>query len=307
MINKINVLVIGYGSIGKRHVNILRELGYHVSVLSRRDIEYPNSYKDLSTALVDVKPQYIVIANETSEHDRILSELKEANFNKKILIEKPIFHQMIEENYRFDEIYVGYNLRFHPIIQKLYKELKDERILSVHTYVGQYLPNWRPDTDYSTSYSSKTSRGGGVIRDLSHELDYLQFLFGNWNSLVSLGGKFSSLKINTDDLFAIIYESDYCPLISLQLNYLDHITQRMMIVNAEEKTYKIDLISNTLQINEQVFTFNVERNETYKNQHIAVINGDRDFLCSYKEGINIVKMIGAIEKSSEAKEWKKNE
>ena len=62
------VLVSGFGSIGKRHVRILREMGHKVHVFSRRKLSEEEHFQDIETSLQEVQPEYVVIANETSEH-----------------------------------------------------------------------------------------------------------------------------------------------------------------------------------------------------------------------------------------------
>lgn len=302
-----NVLVIGYGSIGQRHARILTEMGYEVSVVSRRELNQVKRYSSVKNAIEKENPVYIVIANETSAHKDTLIQIEEQSFQGKILVEKPIFNSSVENNFHFKQLYVGYNLRFNPVISSLKKELMNKRIYTVHAYVGQYLPSWRPDSDYTQSYSSKAGQGGGVLRDLSHELDYLDFLFGNWETLSASGGKFSNLQIDSEDSFGMLYKTQKCPLISLQLNYLDILTQRIIIVNAENTTYKADLIQNTLQINDEIIKHKVGRDETYIGEHQALLNDQKENLCDFDQGIKIVSMIEAAEKASRERIWVYNE
>ncbi|OXS79280.1 Gfo/Idh/MocA family protein [Domibacillus enclensis] len=301
-----NVLVIGYGSIGKRHESILRLLGCFTEVVSRHKKNNGIFHENIHEALRNGNYDYLIIANETKDHEETLNYLVNQQ-NKKILVEKPIFSHLPQRELYFPNLYVGYNLRFHPVIQALHHQLLNEPVISVQAYVGQYLPSWRPGSDYTKSYSASVDKGGGVLRDLSHELDYLQFLFGEWNELTASGGKFSDLKIESDDHFSVLYRTSKVPLISVQVNYLDFITQRFVIVNTDKHTYKADLVNNTLKKNEQIQKFYVNRDDTYRAQHVAVLNGEREFLCTYEEGLRVVKMIEACEKASKEKVWLYNE
>ncbi|MNJ66833.1 hypothetical protein D3C77_629470 [compost metagenome] len=47
----------------------------------------------------------------------------------------------------------------------------------------------------------------------------------------------------------------------------------------------------------------VEKDFTYIEQHQAVINNDYRYLCTFKEGIEIVEMIETIEQSVRIKGW----
>lgn len=305
--NKFKCLVIGYGSIGQRHTRLLNELGHHVAVVSRRKVDYSHLYNDIKEALLVEQPSYIVIANETSEHEKTINEIRRFGYDQKILVEKPLFPKLINRDIDLPKLYIGYNLRFHPLVQTLFNELKSSDIISVFCYVGQYLPSWRPGVDYTESYSASSSKGGGVLRDLSHELDYLQFLFGEWKEITALGGKFSPLKIDSDDLFSLVYHTELVPHVTLQMNYLDHIVQRILIINTEKSTYKADFIQNTLQINDELLQFNVEKDDTYKKQHLAILNDENEYLCSYENGLSIVKMIEKAEQASKEKVWVSNE
>lgn len=307
MLTEKNCLVIGYGSIGQRHETILNELGHRVSVVSRRTINYPLSYASIEEAIRCEKPEYIIVANETSEHEKTLAKLIQLGYKDKILVEKPLYANVSDIEESPVSTFVGYNLRFHPIVQRLAEELSQKQVISVQSYVGQYLPTWRPGTDYRDSYSASKARGGGVLRDLSHELDYLQMLFGEWKEMSANGGNFSNLELDSDDHFTLIYRTEDVPTITVHMNYLDHITQRFIVINTNSTTYRADFISNTLQVNDEVFQFIVGRDDTYKNQHLAVLNDELGSLCTFNEGYNLLKMIKGAELASKEKVWVSNE
>lgn len=307
MTNVKRAVVIGYGSIGERHTKILSSLGIPTAVVSRHPIDVEKSYSRIEEAIEMEQPEYIIVANETYLHEQTLNSIQNTKYDKKILVEKPLFASCTEASYSFSSLYVGYNLRFHPIIQKLYELLKGAQVIAVHTYVGQYLPTWRPNTDYTKCYSADVTKGGGVIRDLSHELDYLQFLFGSWSEMTAQGGKISNLEIQSDDYFSLLYRTNKGVNVSVEMNYLDRIIQRQMTVHTNQHTYKADFIQQTLQIDHEVIKFTVERDDTYINQHVAIINNELDTLCNLQEGLNTVQMIEMAEKCAKEKVWMKNE
>lgn len=141
------------------------------------------------------------------------------------------------------------------------------------------------------------------MRDLSHELDLAQNMFGDWQCLTALGGKFSNLEISTDDTFSILMKTNQCPVMSIQLNYLDRIKQRNITVNGDNGTINIDLVSNKVRFNESEVDFEVETNDTYIAQHKAVISGDLSNICTFDEAFNVVKTIEAIELSTKSAQW----
>lgn len=301
-------VVVGYGSIGERHARILQNLEVKTAVVSSRTIDFPIVYTVLTEAIEHFNPDYIVVANKTSEHYSTLSQLANQGWGGTVLVEKPLFHEMKElpaaHNMR---IFVAYNLRFHPVLIRLRAALQEERILSVTAYAGQYLPDWRPQRDYRMTYSARKEEGGGVLRDLSHELDYLIWLFGPWVRLTALGGHFSSLATTGDDFCGVLMETENCPLISLQINCMDRPGRREMVVVTDQHTIKIDFNKATIEQDGEIEFFNVERNDTYCAQHNAVVNNSHEYLCTYDEGREVVRMIGAIERSISHKEWICNE
>ena len=116
------VLIIGYGSIGQRHEKLLKKLGVIVSIFSRRKIKIPNRLDQLSK-INEFKFKYVIIANETSEHFKYLRLLRKHNYKGIILVEKPLFHKYIDvKRLNLKKVYVAYNFRFNPIINKI-KEL----------------------------------------------------------------------------------------------------------------------------------------------------------------------------------------
>lgn len=298
-----NVAVVGAGSIGSRHQRILKQLGHQVSVVSANSPDA--DFRSMSDALERESFDYVVIASQTSQHVTDLSALINNRFSGRVLIEKPLFEKLhtLEDN-NFSFAAVGYNLRFHPAIVWLKDTLpKLGKLSSANFYVGQYLPTWRPDSDYRKSSSARDISGGGVLRDLSHELDLEQYLFGDWQQLTAVGGKFSDLEIATDDTFSILMTSTKCNAISVQLNYIDRIKQRYITINGNNGTVSIDLISNTAKFNDLDVKFSVNADDSYVAQHLAVISNDSQNTCSLSEALKVVETIQAIEKSAEKLKW----
>jgi len=299
-----NCLVVGYGSIGARHANILKKMGHSVNVVSKRNVEDFFCHKTIKGVLAKKNIDYAIIANETCKHYESFMELNELGYSGKLLIEKPVFLDYLSlQHSDFENVFVAYNLRFHPLIQKLREFLKDNEICSIQAYVGQYLPNWRPGTDYTGSYSASKAQGGGVLRDLSHELDYINWIAGGWKRVAAIGGKFSDLQIDSDDIFVLLLEMENCPVASVQMNYLDRTTHREIIVNMKDHSIKVDLLHSTLEIDGEMASFEDEKDITYTIQHTAILNGDYAAACTLKQGMDVLKLIHAAESASKKQEW----
>jgi len=143
-----------------------------------------------------------------------------------------------------------------------------------------------------------------VIRDLSHELDYLSWMMGRWLRVAALGGQFSKLEINSDDVFILLFETDRCPAITVHLNYLDRGPHRTLRVNTEEHTFGVDLIEESLCVDGNlVSSYNLERDATYRAEHEAIIDGNFAQLCTLEEGQEVINLIEAAEKSVWTEKW----
>lgn len=299
-------VVVGYGSIGARHVRVLSELGCNVAVVSRREVDVPMRFATIAEAVESFHPEYIVIANATTEHKDSLKALRSAGFAGIVLVEKPLFaeYKTPEElGIQSGGVFVAYNLRFHPVLQRLHSLLEHERILTFHAHIGQYLPQWRPDRDYRTVYSAHKEQGGGALRDLSHEVDYVLWMCGAWRRLAALGGHISHLEISSDDVFSLMLETERAPVVTIQLNYLDRVAQREIVINTENHTFRANLIAGTLSVDGVVESFTVERDDTYRNQHRDILEHGAQTACSFQEGNAVMQMIAAAEQANRTQTW----
>jgi predicted dehydrogenase len=301
--------VIGFGSIGMRHVRLLEGLGVETAVVSRRDVGASKVYSTLNAAISDWQPDYVVVASKTQEHLKDFQALAEAGFDGTVIMEKPLFdHATDLPEHAFKQIFVAYNLRFHPVLQRFKKLLEDTVPYAVHAYVGQYLPDWRPDADYRKSYSAQKAEGGGVLRDLSHELDYLNWILKGWNQLTAAGGHLSNLEIDSDDIFSVLFESHRCPVVSVQLNYLDSTVRREVLALTDQGSIRADLVKGTVEFTDETGKFKTEtfecgRDDTYISLHRAALAGDDDFLCSLDQGLDVLRIIDAAETAAVERTW----
>lgn len=298
-------VVLGYGAIGERHARLLVEAQCSVAVVSRRSIDFAPYYSELSRALSDWQPEYVVVADRTSEHRRAMETLVTHGFQGRVLIEKPLFDRLSAlPRHSFSLAAVAYNLRCHPLLTKLKSLLDDStQLVTANIYVGSYLPDWRPKTDYRQSYSAKRAQGGGVLRDLSHELDYVLWLFGSWRRLTASGGHFSHLEIDSDDSYALLMETQRCPLVSIHMNYLDRVPRREILVNTDQHTIRVDLINNTMVIDGVQETVSGTRVDTYRAEHQAMLAGNTAGLCSLEDAMETLATIEAAERAAASHAW----
>jgi predicted dehydrogenase len=289
-------LVVGQGSIGHRHARMLAGLGCDVAVVSRRNGNEYQTYSDLGEALERENPAYVVIANETSRHKATADALAAAGFTGTVLVEKPLFDRRFPlPKSNFKKSAVAYNLRFHPIFLTLKDKLAGRQVLAVEAYVGQWLPDWRPGTDHRASYSSHAAMGGGVLRDLSHELDLIWWLFGPWSRIAALGGRRADVTVDSDDVWSVLFELESGAAATLHLNYLDRPGRRRLVVLTADTTFVADLSASTLTINGETTRFEIDRDDTYRAEHRAMIADGPGEPCTLAEGLAVLDTVAAIE------------
>lgn len=299
-----SVLVVGYGSIGARHARLLVDAGCNVAVVSKREVNFPKQFRTLEEGWLLHQPSLVILANPTAAHYAALVELVQLGYSESVLVEKPLFDKStaLPEN-KFRQLRVAYNLRFHPALIRLREVLQGQRVVSVQAYVGQYLPDWRPGVDYRNCYSAHAEHGGGALLDLSHDLDYLSWIFGSWRRVAAIGGKLSLLEITSDDMFSLLYESDLCPAICVQLNYLDKVGRRRAIVNTQLHTYEVDLRRSTLKFDEELQYFPTERDTTYRALHAAVLSGSPEQACTVQEALDTLALCDAAKDAAKGGHW----
>lgn len=297
------ILVIGYGSIGSRHARIAFELGHTVHVVSRRGgVDgfpcHPNVHAAVSSRAFDAA----IIATETGRHAQDIATLAECDFAGRMLVEKPLASSEVEalqtpEDMR-ERIFIAYNLRHHPVLQELRVQLAHESVLNVSCHVGQHLSQWRSDRVMGDTYSSRREGGGGVLRDLSHELDYMIWLFGPWASVTAIGGKIGDLPGDADDCWAVSIRFANGAVGSLGLDYFCHRPIRRLLVNTDRHTFEADLISASLS-GSGTRTWPVARDDTYRLQlEILLAPSPPSVLCSFEDGLATTRLIGAIEQAA---------
>lgn len=295
------VLIVGNGSIGKQHTISVLKLGHTPIVVTqfpdnKKNVRYTSSIDDTIDLDIDVA----IICTPTDQHlNDFLDIINKTNVNK-ILIEKPVTSNSIDAEKiqkiveaRKIEVYVAFDMRFIPQLQYIKNNLNEikNRIRLVKIHCGQYLPDWRPNTDYRLSYSSNKNKGGGVDLDLTHEIDYMQWLFGLPSKIDFIGTyNISSLEINSPDYFKGIYNyTDF--IIDVELDYFRKLDRKLTILGENEVLVELDFIKNTLIYNgDQIYL--ESKNSPIIDEDCAFLKSEKNnFLCSLNESIDVLKLI----------------
>jgi len=310
------VLLVGCGSAGKRHLNNLIRIPAvrHIFVYSKVK-NCLSGLKDthkvsLIRSLNDVQVDLAIIANETYKH--VDTALALAKKGIHLFIEKPLSHclsakiRLLKRISRRNKVIlgIGYNLRYLGALKLIKSELSRKTVgdvCFVKIEAGQYLPSWRTGRDYRFSYSASKKRGGGAALDLSHEIDYMRYLFGEPRYWKTVKAKVSGLKIDSDDIFEGVYVYDNF-ICNVHLDYLQRDKKRIIRIEGNKGRLICDLINKKITIlsrgkkrkvtNKKLF----DMDKTYSNEISgfvrSVIKNDAP-LVTIEDGIRALELIEA--------------
>lgn len=259
------ILIVGLGSIGRRHTKNLQHLGYKDIYALRSNKSKTKYSEELNVKSIyslnevnDICPTVAIITNPTNLHvETSTAIIKNCPSLRSIFIEKPLSGKMdkipelkllVDKN----EIvtFMGYDMRFDPIILKSKKIIDENRIgklISARLEVGHYLPDWHSYEDYRQSYAARAELGGGPILTLIHEIDYMYYLFGNANSVFCMKDKQTSLEIDTEDTAEILYKLTNGMIVSIHLDFVKRKISRTNEIIGERGILKSDFINRTIR------------------------------------------------------------
>ena len=298
------VLIIGYGSIGKKHHKVLKKISskFIFRICSKFNLNSKLKIQLNKKEIQNYDPDYIIISSETHLHFQHLKFVNNILKNKFMLIEKPLYQSKRIGKYLNlqNKVFVAYNLRFDPMIiylKRYFTKNKIKKLLTLTVYCGSYLPNWRKSNDYSKSYSADPRRGGGVELDLSHEFDYIKWIFGDFQTIKRINKKISSLNIKSNDLLIYLARLSNNKYLNLTLNYFSKIDQRFMIIETNDLSMEVDLINRYIKyksinsLSPKIKKFKKIKNISYLKMHQSFTKKNYKNLCSYDQATKILSYL----------------
>jgi predicted dehydrogenase len=308
-----NIGIIGLGSIGKRHARIIKEYLPDVKLHIVRSGKGPNVYDpmfndvpiyDSVTTLIKEDIDAVIICSPSSVHIEQSTDLIEANIP--ILIEKPLSNNLdkIDDFQKLAyhskvPILVGYCLRYSDSLNK-FAELLSNNVVGDVSYVriesSSYLPNWRPHYELINTVSANKSLGGGVLLELSHELEYAIRMFGPFNKVsASINGSDSVLGLDVE-------ESVDNLKVSIHLDFCNRALERSCRVYGNKGVLLWDGIKDmtTLSIDgilDESWAFDQTRDDLFQSQlehFIKCISGEQSPLVPLNTGVDVLQLIKEI-------------
>lgn len=316
-------LVVGYGSIGRRHIDILiNNFGVEERDIFVLDLSPDRATEAEGAGLAIASPEdpptvdICVISASTAAHESILKTLPLPR--KLLYVEKPLgkdfrtiapVARAINERASKDgcKVVVGYMLRHHPAVKRA-KEIISSgelgRVLKYRAECGMYLPNWHPWEDYRSFYMSKVDGGGGALLDISHEIDLVRYLVGDVKTVSGVFGNLSSLECSSDDFAEMMLGHETGAIGSVSLDLIARDTFRKTRLVLEKGEVEIDFIQRSLRVATDINSYELDeyeldRNDLYIEQYKdALSDAEVGSSCSIIEGLKVMEIIEGVRCSS---------
>ena len=258
------VLVVGYGSIGRRHCSNLLSIGCEDVRLLRCAPPRPGSlespedlkvYRDPEEAWADA-PWAVVVANPSSLH--VETSLQAIRAGAHVLLEKPVSGDLESARELLDSsrsssccISMAYCFRYHPLYRAVHDAVSQGRlgrIFHAHTWQGQFLPAWHPWEDYHDSYAARVDLGGGVVRTLDHDLDMVRWVLGQPVEVLASAGALSGIGVEVEDTADMIFRHPDRVQASVHVSFARQDYARGMWVVGEKGSVNLDWNASNVRI-----------------------------------------------------------
>lgn len=317
--------VVGMGSIAKRHLKNLRFLFPTASIYavssSGKNAELPEGANAVVTLLelIELNPNYVVLASPAPFHVETAKLLLKKQIP--VLIEKPLAAKFSDAaeflNFYNSQIYppvaVGYCLRFLPsavAVKSFIETAGLGKVYNVHSVVGQFLPSWRSDKGYKDSVSANAELGGGALLELSHELDYLQWLFGPLELQHSWLRTTTELGLQVEEIADLVITTESGVYMTVHLDFVQKSTQRKCEFIGEKGNLYWDLVANTVTFKNADNTTLIYADDQYDKNTMYLdmlkafadhANPSRQELASLKSSAQIIDLIESAKQTNKGK------
>lgn len=318
-----HIVIVGSGSVGKRHALNLRDLGCSVSCVDpRRDrlddlvsagVAMRHGWSSLDEALREERYDGAVIASPPSVHvEQALACLRAG---LPVLLEKPVSPDLDSAIRLAAEVersglplLLGYTWRWWPSLREVKERIGAGvigTVLHVHFCMSAHLADWHPWEPYQDFFMASAALGGGALLDESHWIDQMLWFFGMPRTVFGEMGTISALEIDTDDNVDIQAVFSSGPRVSLHLDLFGRPHEKSITFRGVEGTlvwevdrYKIGRGMEQIW-EEKVFAH--ERNDMFvavAREFMDVIAGRERPSCTIDDGVRVMRVIEAVRRSS---------
>jgi len=325
MSQNFHLLIVGSGSVGKRHAGNMSFLGCQISCMdprAERNVELAAetpvvgsyvSYEDALLAAGDFDG--VVICSPPSKHvEQTMACIKNGI---PVLLEKPVCPDLQGAALLLEAaatanspVLLGYTWRWWPPLVKVKALLEENaigRLRHVRFVLSAHLADWHPWERYQDFFMAKKELGGGALLDESHWIDLCCWMFGEPGSVSARIDKLSSLEIDTDDNVDMLLTYANQFNVSLHLDLYGRPHEKSITFVGEDGSIKWSAEPNQVVIGrnmsdwDDIELFNCERNEMFMSvarDFLNLLAGDPALNCSLHDGLKVLRIIEAARTSS---------
>lgn len=316
--SKTRFLVVGCGSIGRRHIAVLKE---------RHDVEVaacdplPEALEAIrliapGAAVFDAlgpalawKPHIVIVAAPNSIHLEITRNSFAAGAH--VLCEKPIADTVQDGRAMLDAaaehgklLAMAYSERYRPSIRYVQKMVKDGELgtlIGGRAMVGTYNTLLCAKTDYREHVH------GALLFDYTHEFDFLRWMFGEVADVHCWGNNLGNKEKRCSPSLAVTtlrFESG--AIASVHMDYVQHPQRRSLEVYGDRRVLELDLQTDVLKIFDseeptahRTLRFDTERNNIFRAEHQDMLDAVLRGTPPAVSGLDGLKALEIAERASQ--------
>jgi len=314
------VLVIGGGSVGKRHARNLAAEGCQIALMEPREdrraelaaeIQLVGNHATLETAIGARRYDGAVIASPPSFH--VVQGRACLAAGLPLFLEKPVSPRLADAQALKQAaaasgtpLLLGYTWRWWPPFESVRRHLTAETIgvlRHVKFILAAHLADWHPYERYQDFFMASTALGGGALLDESHWIDLLLWFFGQPRDVMARVEKISGLDIDTDDNVDMLIGYESGLRVSMHLDLYGRPHEKFVQFSGEKGTMRWSEAPNevaTWTTDSSAWareTFDCQRNDMFVaaiREYLSLLSGRTyPLTCTLDDGIAVLRVIEA--------------
>lgn len=321
----LHILVLGAGSVGRRHMRNLAGLGCAVSAFDPRDdrlaearseVTVVGTFTDEGAALQAAPYDGVVVASPPSVHvDQCIAALRAG---MPVLLEKPVAPTLADalrlsefmRGVEAPRLVLGYTYRWWEPLARLRELIHDGRVgrpLHARFTMSAHLADWHPWERYQDFFMASKELGGGALLDESHFIDLMLWFFGLPERVVATVEHNSTLDIETDDNVDMIAVYPDGLRVTMHLDLYGRPHEKNIVVAGEGGTLQWSFDPNRVRFSDsaeqdwQDERWQLERNDMFvgvAREFVDVIRQGEPPTCGVEDGLDVLAVVEACREST---------
>jgi len=322
---RVKIVICGFGSSGRRFLSLVKSwnpladiLVYSSQVLEPVGHRATKNLDDVTA----FDPDLAIVCGSATARVEVITALTPTL--RGLFVEKPVAADLRDAEAMLSTVdhldcvvQVGYNLRFSESLRDFKRRVTTEELGAVHSVrveTGQFLPTWRPQRDYQSTVSAQAARGGGVLLELSHEIDYVQWIWGPIEWVSAFTGLQSELEIDVEDTAHLVVgfppERNKKQIVGqLNLDFVRHDHRRTVTALCANGSLRWDGVAGRAEVwaegsgEWETVCTDDPGGSTYDlewHSFIAAVENSQPPEVSLEEGVSVVQVIEAARISASA-------